>query len=336
MTSPVGKLWVLLMSNDSNVVNNPVKVPTVGCADVADFIKAVKSEHPANLGQVDASNITLHETEDGPPLKPDNSLPPLNTADRPLYVQAHALTPGNPTAALIPGSPTPIGRPHKRQKLWDDLNSLFVDAGITNKGKGDYAPFSSITWQIVGKLFIKNMKDYKEDVSPIPEDKFEHLVSWLSTIYKCFGGLYWAPSDNETQRVHLIAPIIWTVVSVLNGVTVDVETPICGKRVKVKGKFEFMMKRENKIICIVEAKKDDIGQGLAQDLVGCQVVADLDDSHEVFGIVTTFDHWVFLKSCDDDILSDYSNFLCFDPSSGLPDRVQLANIVGKLHKFLTE
>ncbi|KAJ3064657.1 hypothetical protein HDU99_004403, partial [Rhizoclosmatium hyalinum] len=86
--------------------------------------------------------------------------------------------------------------------------------------------------------------------------------------------------NNEAKRIHLIAPIIWVVVSLLDGVTVDVERTICGWRIKANGKFKFMLERQNKRICIVAAKKQDLDQGLAQNLVGCEVVSDLDDTHE--------------------------------------------------------
>jgi len=36
----------------------------------------------------------------------------------------------------------------------------------------------------------------------------------------------------------------------------------------------FVLKHDNKQICIVEAKKNDFEQGYSQDLVGCEAVAD--------------------------------------------------------------
>lgn len=122
--------------------------------------------------------------------------------------------------------------------------------------------------------------------------------------------------------------------SILDGVTVDVERTICGRRIKANGKFEFMLERQNKRICIVEAKKQDLDQGLAQDLVGCEVVSDLDDSHEVYGIVTTFENWIFLKSLDGKIFFDENGSLSFD-GNGVPDRAQLENVVGKLFHLLS-
>ncbi|KAJ3281317.1 hypothetical protein HDU79_010851, partial [Rhizoclosmatium sp. JEL0117] len=188
-------------------------------------------------------------------------------------------------------------------KLWDKLNTDFALAGIANND--GFTPFSFITWNIV-------------------EDTFR----------PCLGTqLTGSSSNNEAKRIHPIAPIIWVVASLLDGVNVDVERTIRGRRIKANGKFEFMLERQNKHICIVEAKKQDLDQGLAQNLVGCEVVADLDETHEVYGIVTTFEKWIFLKSLDGKILLDENSSLSFD-SDGVPDRAQLKNVVGKIYHLL--
>ena len=224
------------------------------------------------------------------------------------------------------------GPDDRRLKRWNELNDNFAQAKITNKDGS--TPFSSITWPIVEDALGPVYVQYDQDVRPIPAVHFDVLFGWLSTIFKCFGAKWTGPgSNNEAKRVHLIAPIIWVVVSILDGVTVKVERTIRGRRIKANGKFEFMLERQNKRICIVEAKKMDIEQGIAQDLVGCEVVADLDDSHEVYGIVTTFEKWIFLKCLDDRILFDESANLSFE-SNGDPHRDQLLKVVGKIHALL--
>ena len=58
----------------------------------------------------------------------------------------------------------------------------------------------------------------------------------------------------------------------------------------------FMLRREKKAVCIVEAKKDDIEQGMAQDLVGCEVAAEVGGLDIVYGIVTNYVQLNFLRS----------------------------------------
>jgi hypothetical protein len=47
-------------------------------------------------------------------------------------------------------------------------------------------------------------------------------------------------------------------------VRILVEESLVGRNIKATGNFEFILQREGKRICVVEAKKDDIEQGLWQ------------------------------------------------------------------------
>jgi hypothetical protein len=46
--------------------------------------------------------------------------------------------------------------------------------------------------------------------------------------------------------------------------------------------FEFVLRRGDKRVCIVEAKKDDMRQGMVQDLLGCEVAAEINHLNLVF------------------------------------------------------
>ena len=85
-TTPPQKLWVLLKSNDSAVVNHPTQVPTKDCENVDDFIKAIKKELSPKLDAIAVDNITLHITKDSPALEPDDPLPAQNTKQTALVV----------------------------------------------------------------------------------------------------------------------------------------------------------------------------------------------------------------------------------------------------------
>ena len=86
MTTPPQKLWVLLKSHDSAVVNNPTQVLSKDCENVDDFIEAIKKKLSNKLGHVDSDDITLHLTKDGPALEPDDPLPAQNTKQTALVV----------------------------------------------------------------------------------------------------------------------------------------------------------------------------------------------------------------------------------------------------------
>jgi hypothetical protein len=93
-------------------------------------------------------------------------------------------------------------------------------------------------------------------------------------------------TGKESQRLHFIAPILVYVSDLFgpeNSIEIVIEEDLNGDNVKANGHFQFMLKRNNKRICIVEAKKDDMEQGMVQDLVGMEVVSDLDWLDTVHG-----------------------------------------------------
>lgn len=130
----------------------------------------------------------------------------------------------------------------------------------------------------------------------------------------------------------MIAPVLWTVVYLIPDVIINIEQKLNGKWVKAHGKFEFILTHGAKRICIIQAKKEDFEQGLAQNLLGCEVAADLDDAHEVYGIITNFEKWYIVKSLDQKILIDEANYLCIDDTAVPMD--QLQKITGKLYSLL--
>ena len=197
---------------------------------------------------------------------------------------------------------------------------------------GEYTtPYSYSRWADVGPIFEKVQENYDEDIKPIPEPDFEVLVTVLSWVLQSYKTLV-STSDSEAKRIHLIAPILWAVVQHLPNVKVNVEQDLDGERVHAHSHFEFILTHHCKRICIIEAKKEQFEQGLAQNLLGCEVAADLDNSHEVF-CVTNFEKWIFLKSLDNAIMVDESNTISF---TGVPDRTQLKLVVGKLHSLLLQ
>jgi hypothetical protein len=173
--------------------------------------------------------------------------------------------------------------------------------------------------------------DYTQDVRVIPAEDFELLRQFLSRTKTSIGEVI---TGKEAKRLYFISPILVVVCSLFNGdVRIKVEEDLIGKNVKANGHFEFMLERGNKRVCIVEAKKEDMEQGLAQSLIGCEVASDVDDIRIVYGIVTTFVQWTFLKSCDDRIERDDTTLTV---EEGVVDPVSLMKIAGKIYAMLSD
>ena len=94
-----------------------------------------------------------------------------------------------------------------------------------------------------------------------------------------------------------------------------------------------MLRRGDKRVCIVEAKKDDMGQGMAQDLLGCEVAAEIDHLNVVYGIVTNYVQWNLLRSLDEKIELEE----CFmDMDATGPNEASLLKITGKIYAMLSD
>lgn len=225
--------------------------------------------------------------------------------------------------------------PHRLER-WNKINSILAR---NNKKKartnedGFTTPYSSSRWTAVGPVFDDDRVKYVEAIRPIPANDLEVLSKVLTWIMKCFEWTLIDVKDNEAKPLHVIAPILWAVVQLLPDVKIFIEENLDGNHIDAHGHFEFVLMRGNKRVCIVEAKEEKFKQGMAQALLGCEVAADLDHSHEVYAVVTNVEKWIFLKSLDEEILCDEFNALTFD-ENGSPHAAQLKEVTGKLHSML--
>ena len=106
------------------------------------------------------------------------------------------------------------------------------------------------------------------------------------------------------MRLIFIAPVLICVCDLFEGdIEIAVEKDLNGQVVKAHGHFDFVLRRGNKAVCIVEAK-NDINQGMALDLVGCEVAAELGGLDIVYGIVTDYIKWILLRSLNDKVEKD--------------------------------
>ncbi len=83
------------------------------------------------------------------------------------------------------------------------------------------------------------------------------------------------------------------------------------------------------MVCIVLAKKDDMEQGMAQNLLGCEVLADVENLDCALGIVTNYKEWIFLRNYGDKICIDNGRTI------GVNLRDDISSVAGKICAFLS-
>jgi hypothetical protein len=186
--------------------------------------------------------------------------------------------------------------------------------------------YSSISWGDIKDVLP--LTGYEIEVTAINEAIFDTLFSYLRLVNASVKTL----EGKEAKRMFYIVPIVVAVCSALPNVEILVEDDLIGTEVHATGHFEMIIKRGEKRVCIVEAKKEDMEQGLAQCLVGAEVASELDKLDVVNGIITTYAEWHLTASSNTHIMRDA---ITLDMENAMPTRASLTRLVGKIHTLLS-
>ncbi|ETW05397.1 hypothetical protein, variant [Aphanomyces invadans] len=109
-----------------------------------------------------------------------------------------------------------------------------------------------------------------------------------------------------------------------------VQSELGGSFVKANGVVDFRITRGTKTVCIMEAKNYDFGKGTAHAVLAMEAAADTNNHERVYGVVTSFESWHFLKRTDDAIER-------FDDSIRLEDpRPDVKRVAGRLYAMLKD
>ena len=308
------------------------KVAVSSSADVADFRDAVKAKYSNKLSSVDSGELLVYKSKaafvDGKeePFEEDSLLDGLGKSKKEalIVVVPSSRSPSRSTSesSLTGKEPNP-----KRKQRWIELNEILE--GNAKKSKtNDSTAYSYVTWNQVKTVF--NPTNYVQPRRKVDDAQLNFLSQYLSITTKCFGDI---TTGKEAKRLHFIAPVLICVCILFNGdVDIVVEEDLVGNFVKAHGHFEFMLRRGNKAVCIVQAKKDDVEQGMAQDLVGLEVAAEVGGLDIVYGIVTNYIQWNFLRSLNDKVEKEECS-LRITPNG--PERESLKEIAEKIYGMLS-
>jgi len=217
---------------------------------------------------------------------------------------------------------------HPRKGRWIKLNAILSDSRKRRKSQNDSTQYSGITWGMIREVIP--FQPYIQDQFDISEALLDELQANLSVL--SFSTPMLSLSANEAQRLRYIDLIILSVCKELKGVSLYYEQSIAGDLVEADGRYDIMLKRNDRAICVVEAKRDAFEEGLAQDLVCCEVEAEINRWSKVYGIVTNVMVWRFVCSTDD-VVQYEAKALSLD-GTGTPTRESLRIIIGKIQGML--
>ena len=234
----------------------------------------------------------------------------------------------------------PVSQPSTiRRKRFRELNEI-ISQNKRFKGDKTTIGFSYMRWGEVEGVYNPLFKDVIIKPKDVPEQYVNSLFEHLRCVTRALGGLY--SDGNEAKRLYFIGAVLFYLVAILDHldtssqINVLVEQILKGKNIHVEGKFEFILERGNKKICVVQAKKEDFDQGMTQDLLGCDAVADTESLSTVYGIVTNFIEWRFFRSLDDRIERDMSTLGLGGEDYVSPTKDGLKKILGKICSLLCD
>jgi hypothetical protein len=191
--------------------------------------------------------------------------------------------------------------------------------------------YSYVSWEDIRSVYEPIMCEMTVQPKEFPAEDLESLYKYLCRATPPPGTTH---SGKEAKRLHFVAPILIHLDGLFNDtMRILIEERILGKNIHTDGNFEFVVQMGGKKMCIIEAKKDDMEQGMAQDLLGCEAVADTEPSECVLGIVTNYLQWSFFKSHEDYIEQEDTTLPI---ESGKLTKEGLKMIAGKIYSLLSD
>nr|AFB18277.1 crinkling and necrosis inducing protein 3 [Phytophthora capsici] len=233
--------------------------------------------------------------------------------------------------------PTTIHRHPERLKRWAAINEMIrqknqegnekTSTRDTNKKRKNRdidssMPYLSLSWTDLEPILT--MEDFNLEASAVPQNVVEELRDRLMQVRKLYGDVY---SGKEAKRQVFIMPIFEAVCLMLGDATILVEEDVKGKNVHVHGRFEFVLKHGKKRVSIVIAKRDDIPQGIAQNMAGLEALSDVEGLERTLGIVTNYLEWVFISDDDEKIRRMNTTLKVY---GAVPSTKELREIVGMI------
>jgi hypothetical protein len=216
-----------------------------------------------------------------------------------------------------------------RKRRWDQLNHVLEE--VTRKGKRVNTrakAFRATKWADVQNVL--GYINYKQGCREIPANVLDLLFAQLLKIGVVFGSV---SSGKEETRLQFISPVLYEVCALFDGrAKISVQKELKGVNINTSGRFEYVLEVDGRRVCVVQAKKSDMERGMAQALLGAEIVAELDDVSEVCAIVTNYRQWYFLKNMGDAI---YRDVCTLDMEADVPTKASVRKIAAKIYAILS-
>jgi hypothetical protein len=217
-----------------------------------------------------------------------------------------------------------------RRETWERLHCV-IDKKQKKCNINGPMGFSQITANEIYGVFHR-YSTYQQEYKPLENVLINSIIEYTNVVYASVG----SPFDDqatEATRLQFIAIIINVMVGAVKTARAFYERPLKGKSIKAHGRFEIVIEKGVRVFCVIEAKKSDIQAGTVQIIVGTEVAAEEHHSRVVYGIVSTYDRWNFVRNRYDGIATEL-----FIPNlrDGRLEADSLDKIAGKIFAMLND
>jgi hypothetical protein len=179
---------------------------------------------------------------------------------------------------------------------WEDSDSELSDA---SEDATSIAPSSSVRWRDVRDVFYPLDEHFTQTRKPFPDDVVDALATYLATVSKTTKGYFDMSVGVQRQ---LIGPALVTICNLFDDVKLDFDRTVTGNHVHAQIQLDFVLTRGNKTrLCVAHAQRGDFEQARTHVLVACELIAEREDQHVVYGLVTDFLSWHLFRSGEDSI-----------------------------------
>jgi hypothetical protein len=209
----------------------------------------------------------------------------------------------------------------KKQQHWINLNEVIQRAARTTK--------RNFAWDQLKSFFKPTF--HEQPRRTVNDEKLDFFETHVPLIMQTFQSL---TVGKDIESFDFITAIMICVCDLFDeDIDFRLGEVLVGNTIKARVHFDFILRRGNKAVCVVQAKDDDFEKAMARCLVGCEVVAEVEGLDVVYGIVANHVQWSIFRSLNDKKV-EMDRFLLDQTPTG-PTRASLKKLAEKMYSMLS-
>jgi len=89
-----------------------------------------------------------------------------------------------------------------------------------------------------------------------------------------------------------------------NKISLLTDQEVEGEFLSINSRLDFILRRQSKVLCVFVADCASIEQALAEAMLGCELVAEYEETEIVHAVVTDSREWIIIQNTSEGIFHD--------------------------------